>query len=82
LRFTCVNAVWLVDRPQVKRALKTQGYGGHPMKVHVHHRRHGQVMAWLNNAGFAVETSKTLASAESKLGGIILACRQVTDPAR
>jgi ubiquinone/menaquinone biosynthesis C-methylase UbiE len=66
------------DKPQ----LKTQGYGGHPMKVHVHHRRHGQVIAWLNDAGFAVETSRTLASAESKLGGIILARRQVTDPAR
>lgn len=62
--------------------LKTQGYGGHPMKVYVHRRRHDQMTAWLNNAGFAVETRRTLTSAESKLGGIILAHRQVTNPAR
>jgi ubiquinone/menaquinone biosynthesis C-methylase UbiE len=61
--------------------VKTQGYGGHPMKVYVHRRRHGQMTAWLNDAGFAVETSRTLTSAESKLGGIILARRPVTGPA-
>lgn len=62
--------------------LKAQGYGGHPMKVFVHRRRHDQMIAWLNDAGFAVETCRTLSSAESKLGGIILARRQVTDPAK
>lgn len=62
--------------------LITQGYGGHPMKVFVHRRQHDQMTAWLGDAGFAVETCRTLASAESKLGGIILARRQVTDPAR
>ncbi|MBQ0888699.1 methyltransferase domain-containing protein [Streptomyces sp. RM72] len=56
--------------------LKTEGYGGHPMKVHVHYRQHHQTIEWLNEAGFAVETHKTLTSAESKLGGIILARRQ------
>lgn len=61
--------------------LKTHGYGGHPMKVFVHRRRHDQMTAWLNDAGFAVETRRTLASAESKLGGIILARRRVTSPA-
>jgi ubiquinone/menaquinone biosynthesis C-methylase UbiE len=61
--------------------LKTQGYGGHPMKVLVHRRRHDQMIAWLSDAGFAVETCRTLTSAESKLGGIILARRQVTDAA-
>jgi hypothetical protein len=35
------------------------------------------MIAWLNDAGFAVETRRTLTSAESKLGGIILARRQV-----
>ncbi len=64
------------DEPQ----LKTQGYGGHPMKVYVHRRRHDQMTAWLNDAGFAVEIHRTLTSAESILGGIILARRQVTDP--
>ena len=61
--------------------LKTQGYGGHPMKVYVHRRRPDQMIAWLNEAGFAVETHSTLTSAESKLGGIILARRRVTDQA-
>ena len=61
--------------------LKTQGYGGHSMKIFVHRRRHDQMIAWLSDAGFAVETCRTLTSAESELGGIILARRQVTDPA-
>lgn len=60
--------------------LKTQGYGGHPMKVYVHRRQHGQLIAWLNDAGFAVESHRTLTSAESKLGGIMLARRQATNP--
>jgi SAM-dependent methyltransferase len=41
-----------------------------------------QMTAWLNDAGFAVEAYRTLTSAESKLGGVILARRQATDPAR
>lgn len=61
--------------------LKTQGYGGHSMKIFVHRRRHDQMIAWLSDAGFAVETCRTLTSAESELGEIILARRQVTDPA-
>lgn len=56
--------------------LKTQGYGGHPMKVHVHRRRPGQVAAWLSEAGFTVEAQMTLSSAESSLGGILFARRQ------
>jgi ubiquinone/menaquinone biosynthesis C-methylase UbiE len=56
--------------------LKTQGYGGHPMKIFVHRRRHDQMTAWLSDAGFTVEARRTLTSAESKLGGIILARRQ------
>ncbi|MFJ5724635.1 class I SAM-dependent DNA methyltransferase [Streptomyces sp. NPDC093149] len=56
--------------------LKTEGYGGHPMKVYVHRRQHDQTIEWLDEAGFAVETHKTLTSAESKLGGIILARRE------
>jgi ubiquinone/menaquinone biosynthesis C-methylase UbiE len=35
--------------------LKTRGYGGHPMKVHVHRRPAGRVATWLRDAGFAVE---------------------------
>lgn len=56
--------------------LKTQGYGGHPMKVHVHRRRPDRVAAWLNDAGFTVEAQTTLTSAESTLGGILFARRR------
>ncbi|MGC5364857.1 class I SAM-dependent methyltransferase [Streptomyces sp. DT24] len=56
--------------------LKTEGYGGHPMKVCVHRRQHRRTIEWLDEAGFAVETHKTLTSAESELGGIVLARRQ------
>ncbi|MFC0436190.1 class I SAM-dependent methyltransferase [Kutzneria buriramensis] len=35
--------------------LKTAGYGGHPMKVHVHRRRPDTVASWLRDAGFAIE---------------------------
>lgn len=35
--------------------LKTQGYGGHPMRVHVHLRRPERVAQWLREAGFTVE---------------------------
>jgi SAM-dependent methyltransferase len=58
--------------------LKTEGYGGHPMKVYVHRRQPDQMMAWLNEAGFAVETQATITSAESKLGGTILARRRAS----
>ncbi|MCG8921997.1 methyltransferase domain-containing protein [Lentzea sp. CC55] len=35
--------------------LKTSGYGGHPMRVHVHLRRPERVAEWLRDAGFTVE---------------------------
>ena len=35
--------------------LKTQGYGGHPMRVHVHLRKPERVAEWLREAGFTVE---------------------------
>ncbi|GAA3544805.1 hypothetical protein GCM10022222_30590 [Amycolatopsis ultiminotia] len=34
--------------------VKTEGYGGHPMKVHVHRRQPGQVGDRLRAAGFDV----------------------------
>jgi hypothetical protein len=52
------------------------------MNVTVHRRQHGQMAAWLDDAGFTVETHRTLTSAESKLGGIILARRRTADAAR
>jgi ubiquinone/menaquinone biosynthesis C-methylase UbiE len=36
--------------------LKTEGYGGHPMRVHVHLRPVERVAAWLRDAGFTVDT--------------------------
>jgi SAM-dependent methyltransferase len=56
--------------------LKTQGYGGHPMKVYVHRRQPRHVTACLDDAGFSVETDRVLTSAESALGGILLARRR------
>ncbi|MFF5205927.1 class I SAM-dependent DNA methyltransferase [Streptosporangium sp. NPDC000396] len=56
--------------------LITQGYGGHPMKVYVHRRRPDQVASWLNDAGFTVEAQMTLSSAESTLGGVLMARRR------
>ncbi|MFJ8965501.1 class I SAM-dependent methyltransferase [Lentzea sp. NPDC102401] len=35
--------------------LKTRGYGGHPMRVHVHLRKPERVADWLREAGFSVE---------------------------
>jgi len=59
--------------------LKTEGYGGHPMHLYVHRRQHSRMRAWLGDAGFAVEADRTLTSAESPLGGIILARRKSAD---
>ncbi|MFJ4477330.1 class I SAM-dependent methyltransferase [Streptomyces xanthochromogenes] len=56
--------------------LKTRGYGGHPMNVHVHRRQPAQMAAWLDDAGFTVETQTTLSSAESPLGAIVSARRR------
>lgn len=56
--------------------LKTEGYGGHTMKIYVHRRQHSHMSAWLNEAGFTIEAHRTLTSAESTLGGIVLARRR------
>ncbi|MGC5320435.1 class I SAM-dependent DNA methyltransferase [Micromonospora arida] len=56
--------------------LKTEGYGGHPMNVHVHRRQPAEVAAWLREHGFSVDSQTTVTSAESRLGGIILGRRQ------
>ena len=36
--------------------LKTSGYGGHPMRLHVHRRPPERVAGWLADAGFVVDT--------------------------
>ncbi|MEH1026543.1 class I SAM-dependent methyltransferase [Micromonospora profundi] len=60
--------------------LKTQGYGGHPMKIHVHRRQPAQLAALLHDAGFTVEAQTTVVSPESRLGGIVFARRQPGRP--
>lgn len=40
--------------------VKTQGYGGHPMKIHVHRRQPDRVATWLSDAGFEVEAQMLL----------------------
>jgi SAM-dependent methyltransferase len=53
--------------------LKTEGYGGHPMKVYVHLRRPGQVADLLRAAGFTVEAEWLLDSDDRPPGAILFA---------
>ncbi|BCJ31669.1 class I SAM-dependent DNA methyltransferase [Actinocatenispora sera] len=53
--------------------LKTQGYGGHPMRVHVHRRRPAQVAEWLREAGFGVRAEVVLAPEEAVPGAVLFA---------
>lgn len=56
--------------------LKTEGYGGHPMKVHVHRRPPARVGGWLRDAGFTVEAQILLDPDESVPGAVLFARRQ------
>lgn len=56
--------------------LKTEGYGGHPMKVYVYRRQPAQMAAWLREAGFAVEAHTLLSPDESVPGAVLFARRQ------
>ncbi|GGK27931.1 methyltransferase [Streptomyces camponoticapitis] len=56
--------------------LKTRGYGGHPMNVHVHRRRPEQLAARLVDAGFTVEAHMLLDLDESVPGAVLFARRQ------
>jgi hypothetical protein len=55
--------------------LKTERYGGHPMKVHVHRRPVGRVSTWLRDAGFTVE-AQTLLGPDASVPGAILFARR------
>lgn len=55
--------------------LKTEGYGGHPMKVHVHRRQPDKVASWLCDAGFAVEAQWLLDPDERVPQAILFARR-------
>lgn len=52
--------------------LKTEGYGGHPMKVLSHRRQPDQVAAWLREAGFVVQASMVFGLDESVPGAVLL----------
>ncbi|MFC9893595.1 class I SAM-dependent methyltransferase [Nocardia sp. NPDC127579] len=56
--------------------LKTQGYGGHPMNVHVHHRQPDLMTTWLRDAGFEVEAHLLLAPEEKASQAVLFARHQ------
>jgi SAM-dependent methyltransferase len=56
--------------------LKTQGYGGHPMKVNVHRRPPDLMTSWLGSAGFVVESQMLLDLDKTLPGAILFARRQ------
>ncbi|HEY2671043.1 MAG TPA: class I SAM-dependent methyltransferase [Rugosimonospora sp.] len=56
--------------------LKTQGYGGHPMRVYIHRRPPARVAAWLREAGFAIEAQMMLDPDEKSPVAVLFASRQ------
>jgi SAM-dependent methyltransferase len=57
--------------------LKTQGYGGHPMRVQVYRRQPTQVAAWLRDAGFRVE-AQLLLDPDGGVPGAVLFARRAS----
>jgi ubiquinone/menaquinone biosynthesis C-methylase UbiE len=55
--------------------LKTEGYGGHPMKVYVYRRPPGKVASWLAAAGMTVEAQFLLGPADAVSGALLFARR-------
>ncbi|QLQ35442.1 class I SAM-dependent DNA methyltransferase [Micromonospora robiginosa] len=55
--------------------LKTEGYGGHPMRVYVHRRPPERVAGWLAAAGFTVEAEMAHHPAPGVEGGFVFAHR-------
>ncbi|XVS67305.1 class I SAM-dependent methyltransferase [Actinosynnema sp. CA-299493] len=53
--------------------LKTEGYGGHPMSLHVHRRPVERVAGWLRDAGFAIEAQVLLGPDDEVPGGVLIA---------
>lgn len=58
--------------------LKTEGYGGHPMKVYVHRRQPAYLAGLLREAGFTVE-AHLLLDPDSSLPGAVLFARRGLD---
>ncbi len=55
--------------------LKTEGYGGYPMKVVVYRRPPARMRAWLRDAGFTVESETLLGPDDAVPGAIVFARR-------
>lgn len=57
--------------------LKTEGYGGHPMRVHVHRRTAAEVSERLRRRGFTVTSTTETSPAPGSTGGgaVVLATR-------
>ena len=53
--------------------LKTEGYGGHPMKVYVYRRQPADMAAALRDAGFAVEAHMLLDPDDNVPGALLFA---------
>jgi ubiquinone/menaquinone biosynthesis C-methylase UbiE len=56
--------------------LKTEGYGGHPMKLYVHRRQPGQVAASLRAAGITVEAQLLVGPDDNVPSALLFARRQ------
>lgn len=54
--------------------LKTSGYGGHPMHVHIHRRTPAAFSAQLRTAGFSIE-SETLLNPDDHVPGAVVIAR-------
>lgn len=57
--------------------LKTEGYGGHPMKVFVHRRTPERMGEWLSDAGFVVESTIMTELDTAHPGAIVFARRDI-----
>lgn len=51
--------------------LKTEGYGGHPMSLHVHRRPVERVAGWLRDAGFTID-AQVLVDPDAEVPGGVL----------
>jgi len=59
---------------------KTEGYGGHPIKLYVHLRPIDRMADWLRDAGFTVEAHVLIDPDDPVPGGILYARRPAHNP--
>lgn len=58
-----------------RHTFKTEGYGGHPMRLHVYRRPMARMAAWLRDAGFTIDAETVLDPDTEVPGGIIIVHR-------